>query len=624
MSSIRMIVDHMPGETATSLVSRLAARNGVPTAEKFCQDHRLKLQNVADGELATIHSLAEIAGVDPNRLFASTFRKMETGAFHLGGESLMQNFMSRCALRACPTCLLEDAAASSLKRDAAMYGRAWWQVAFVRTCHVHGQPLVVFGTGRGLLIHDFTASLRQHAASLPALAANTENREATGLEGYVIRRLTGQAGGVPFLDDLRLGTAARFCEVLGGVQLHGRARRVGKLDDEQLRLSGQAGFNIAMGGESAVRSFIAALLDPAAVGRASNGGVPAALGTLHHWLFDNRRSADQDGLRELVREVVAESMPMRPDKACLGEIIEARRLHSVRTAALETGMHPKRLRKALEDAGFIGADQAGRPDNLMTFPADTSAEFLAKLSAAMPLAKVASYINAPRVQAKLLLDAGFLVPIYPRHETGKRILAFTRSDVDGFMSALSDQAELLDAEKEGSLSIPKAAKRVPCGAMEIVRLVFEKRLSWVGRRSDGSGYLSIRVRPDQIRPILFPKIGISIREAATRLELRIEVVQRLVKFGYIKSVDCQGIYYKREKYIVDQNSIIEFRNKYVAFKDLMPDVGRTRFKVRFSLYRRGITPAIPSSKSLMAFILKSDLEGIFLHEKTKKRLNIQG
>lgn len=37
MSPIRLTVDHMPGETATSLVSRLAARNGIPTAGGFAR-----------------------------------------------------------------------------------------------------------------------------------------------------------------------------------------------------------------------------------------------------------------------------------------------------------------------------------------------------------------------------------------------------------------------------------------------------------------------------------------------------------------------------------------------------------------------------------------------------------
>lgn len=573
MSAIRMTVDHMPGETATSLASRLAARNGVPTAEGFCQDHRLRLQDVADGEPATIRGLAEMAGVDANRLLAGTFRKSETGTFRLGNEILMPNWMSRRALRACPTCLLEDAAASPLKPDVAMYGRAWWQVAFVRTCHVHGRPLAVLRTGHGVAIHDFAAGVRQRASDMVRLAAEAEPREATDLEGYLVRRLSGQAGGVPLLDGLPVGLAARFCEILGAVRLHGRARRSGKLDGEGLRTVGHAGFTVAAGGDEEVRSFVAGMLDPGSEGRRANGGAQSALGPLHDWLADNRRSPGQEGLRELVRDVVAANMPLGSEQVYLGEAVGPRRLHSIRSASLETRVHPKRLRKVLHQAGIIGDDHVGRPDNLVTFPADTSAEFLSRLSDTMPLAKVAEYINADRVHAKLLLDAGYLIPVYPRREAGKRILAFNRSDADDFLAWLLDRAEVFENERDGAFSIPRAAKRVPCGAMDIVRLIRDRRLPWVGRRSDRSGYLAIRVRPDQVRPLVFPDIGISVREAATRLDIPIGITRNLMNFGLLRTCDGKGIKYKHETYIVDPSSIDEFKRDFIALSELVPDWG---------------------------------------------------
>lgn len=607
MSPIRLTVDHMPGETATSLLSRLAARNGIPTAGGFCRDHRLRLQDVVDGEPAAIHGLAEMAGVDPNRLFASAFRRSDTGTIRFGTEILMSNWMSRRFLRVCPTCLLEDAAASPLKRDAAMYGRAWWQVAFVRTCHVHAQSLAAFRPVQSL-VHDFAAGVRLHAPDMSRLAAETERREATDLERYLVRRLSGETGGVPFLDRLQLGLAARFCEVLGRVRLHGRTRRSGKLHGEGLRVAGHEGFALAAGGDEAVRSFIESLLDAGDEGRSANGGAQSALGPLHDWLSDNRRSKGQDELRDLVREVVAANLPLSVGSSFLGGVTSSRRLHSIRSASLETGVHPKRLRKVLYEAGFIEAGHERRRDNMVTFSADASANFLAKLVDTMSMAEVADYINAPRVQTKLLVDAGFLVPVYPRQETGKRILAFARADVDRFMASMLDRAEILDGETHGAHSIMRAAKRVPCGAMDIVRLIRERRLPWVGRRSDDAGYISIRVRHDQVRPVIFPEIGISVREAATRLELPIGITRRLLKAGFLEAVDGGEINYAHETYIVDPRSIDNFKRDFIALSELVPGWGPTRLEARSALIKYGIKPATSSYEVGKAYFLRTDIE----------------
>lgn len=216
----------------------------------------------------------------------------------------------------------------------------------------------------------------------------------------------------------------------------------------------------------------------------------------------------------MVRDVVSADMPMKADAVLLGAPIRERHLHSIRTASIETGVHPKRLRKLLHAGGYIGDDHVGRPDNLVTFPADPCAPFLAELSGTKGLTKVAAYINAPRVQAQLLFQAGYLRPVYPRGESSKRLLAFNVKEVDALMSSLMEGAEGIDHEVEGAFSIPRSAKRVPCSAMDIVRLIQDRHVPWVGRCLNEDGYLSIRIKPDQVRPMVFRGIGISVRQAA--------------------------------------------------------------------------------------------------------------
>ncbi len=126
--------------------------------------------------------------------------------------------------------------------------------------------------------------------------------------------------------------------------------------------------------------------------------------------------------------------------------------------------------------------------------------------------------------------------MYPNGGSTKRLLAFNVKEVDALMLSLLDGAEVLDREVEGAFSIPRAAKRVPCGAMDIVSLIQNRRLPWVGRRSDELGYMSIRVRPDQVRPALFPGVGISVDQAARKLKLHYVSARKIIRLGLINEI----------------------------------------------------------------------------------------
>src|SRR3546814_5063239 len=60
-----------------------------------------------------------------------------------------------------------------------------------------------------------------------------------------------------------------------------------------------------------------------------------------------------DPVREVIRQHIIETMPVGPSDHIFSIPVEARRVHSIRSAAQEAGAHPKRLRKLLHAAGYI-------------------------------------------------------------------------------------------------------------------------------------------------------------------------------------------------------------------------------------------------------------------------------
>jgi hypothetical protein len=146
--------------------------------------------------------------------------------------------------------------------------------------------------------------------------------------------------------------------------------------------------------------------------------------------------------------------------------------------------------------------------------------------------------------------------------------------------------------------------------MDIVRLIRDKRLPWVGRLSDKSGYLGIRVRPDQVRPLIFPDIGISVREASKRLGLPVGITRNLQNFGLLRTCDGKCIKYKHEIYTIDPSSIVRFQEDFIPLSELVPAWGPTRLEARSALLQSGVKPATSGYDVGKVYFLRSNLDDV--------------
>jgi hypothetical protein len=101
------------------------------------------------------------------------------------------------------------------------------------------------------------------------------------------------------------------------------------------------GFAIAAEGEPAIRRLLSDLQArcPTADGHA---GAQAMFGALHEWAARTER--DRGPLAAILRRHIVETTPVGPGDVVLGAAVDERRIHSVRTLALATGLDPRRLR----------------------------------------------------------------------------------------------------------------------------------------------------------------------------------------------------------------------------------------------------------------------------------------
>ncbi|QRZ13928.1 TniQ family protein [Paracoccus methylovorus] len=154
MARLPLSVHSIPGETATSLASRLAQVNQVPLRE-FLRDMGIGIHSLIAGERAALTQLAELSGVPVAALRQGTPRTSDGEAWFAGHRFPAASVGGR-EVRGCPDCL-----------EAEPGLRGIWSLPFVTICPEHNRPLVTLWTVQDRLDrHEVTRRLPE--LDLPA------------------------------------------------------------------------------------------------------------------------------------------------------------------------------------------------------------------------------------------------------------------------------------------------------------------------------------------------------------------------------------------------------------------------------------------------------------------------
>ncbi len=157
---------------------------------------------------------------------------------------------------------------------------------------------------------------------------------------------------------------------------------------------------------------------------------------MYEWIAVVGEQPSYRPVRDLVRHCIIETVPIGLPTELFGTALEERRIHFVRIASLEIGMHAMGLRKALEAAGIIGVDQSKLQDHRVLFDAQKAQPILKKLNGAISLKEAEAYTNAGRVHTKLLYEHRFIQPVLGDAAKKLKTLLFVPPDLDRFMESL--------------------------------------------------------------------------------------------------------------------------------------------------------------------------------------------
>ncbi|MCC8944188.1 TniQ family protein [Bradyrhizobium sp. Arg62] len=603
MQKLVLTVPAGVGETPTSFAARLAARNFV-SARDLLRDFGLSFQDVVDGDEHTIRRLADLGGAEFECLKRNSIHKVGM-MYSLNGQTITKPGIRRRRVHLCPVCIQDDIAASILAPGLAAYGRSEWAIEAIRTCARHSVALVeVKNDIRSSELHDFTRNIMDRIPDMDRLARNVRRRPASGLETYLLGRIEGRTN-YPWLDRLPFFVAAYTTELFGAVSQFGKGVNLRSLTDDDLYQAGAAGFEITASGAAGIDHFMTKLKsEHVRKNDRSVDGLQATYGKLYVPFAQGLSDAGYDPVREAMAEHILAQFPLGPGDELFGKPVETRRFHSIRTAALAYKMHSKRLRKLVDAEGLIPAPSVKDRDVLLD--AAVADRLFERERNAITAKQAEQYINAPRGLPKALCDAG----IIPRHSVGSAMNnVYLESELDAFLIRLFRKAKKVKSAGPQACDMAAACRRANCSVLEIIRLIIDDQIAWVGRRADAKGLAAILVDSDEIRALTrLPDLcGLIYQDAIRTLHVSGTVMAGLVRAGALKTVVQRHPVKRNPQVVIPLEEIGRFKSMYVSLHQLARERGKYMGTLNRELQEAGVRPTPELDGVGASFFKRSDL-----------------
>jgi GNAT superfamily N-acetyltransferase len=452
MMILRPHLQYDARETSASFMRRLALFHTGLGAGRLVEDLRIERHAFAAGHFDATSLLAAASAIGVDHLLDGTIARFSRHR-EFRGERWSRGFVLPEGARFCPACLLDDGA-DTLEWHGK--GRIVWRLRPILTCQHHCRGLVTIPEreARDELDHRYPIGME-----LRELAAGQVEQTPTALEDLIHSRIAGhETHEGEWLGTQTIEQVAEVCEMIGATVEQGPVFDVTSMTVEAWRRAGATGLCIASKGEPAIRD---ALNGIAALSETSSGkaGPRAIYGRLYEWLAYTTPVVDHGPIRALLREQILDTLAIGQDEVLLGERVDGRRLRSVHSLSEQTGLHRKRLRKILVQAGLVSEESWDHAAHRLVFPARIAEGFCRDLVDAVSLHQLAETLDCTRNQAESLYRVGILKPVIDR-DLGHGIhkLAFAQREIRDFLAFLATlRAATLETPETASLTI--ATKR---------------------------------------------------------------------------------------------------------------------------------------------------------------------
>lgn len=563
-----------PGEVAIGYASRLAALNGydLPT---LMRGTGVDVRRLHVGDEAAVRHVAALGALDPaetDGLVRTTPRRNGPSDSRIGSERLARRSLLTGFVRFCPHCIAGDICdgPGDVTPTALTWLRVEWMVEQIHSCHVHAIQLVETDLVAGFPLVDFSSAIATEVLPrLERLRVEAVPSKPSDFEKWVLRRLSGIMNPDDWLDRMPLYAAVDICEALGIETVDKEAHPYECLDPAERAAVSLAGFRVAQGAEPGIERFLDGLVSRA--NQAGYVGSNKVYGQI--WRSVGRNSDPAfDPFRDIVRRHALDNVPFAAGTVVLGQVLEARRLHTMSSAARESRVCNQTLRGMFARPGVAPALPASERTRLMIGAAEFE-ERLREFGVALPVAAVVASTGIIHRHLLELIVQGVIPVLFGSRDVANARHRIARADLESFIGRLGEGAVPVEQPTRLQVNLGHACLVASTNIVELVSLVLAGRLTWKGRLGGGARYTDLLVdagevlnvlRQDRPPPTHMTKfdVGAEMRGMSHQL------VGRMIRAGHLKVEKAFCPRVRRRIPLITRESFETFRGRYVTLTEL--------------------------------------------------------
>ncbi|MFG6584519.1 TniQ family protein [Sulfitobacter sp. 1A12779] len=607
-----------PRETIVSFLSRLSASKSA-NAKDFAYDMGGSFKRVLnlDAEmLSLLCRWGELSTADLNELLSWTGEGVGNARMRFRGEIFVSRALRSPVIRGCPACLREDVQTCNSSPFEVMAMRGDWLLREVAVCIKHEHLLVPLWradkvTDRddiGMRLTETLDQILQGRFDRPKVKASPYDMWLNG-------RLEDGSDST-WLADHSLYAASTFCRLLGAAILDLTIADISN-DTDNLRAAQAKGFEIAKRGPAQIRAALDTLVDRAT---GVQDRPKKAFGQLFVKLSQDYLVEDDFAVfRQLLRDCVLANWPIGSGETLLGELVPKRLLHSLQTAAKESGVGSKILDQFLTEAGAFECNDQRAPSKKI-FDAMRYAALLEEIPTLVGPIEMQTAMGATRAEFIALERDEILAP---RTQVPTVRSPWSLPDGRALVEELQSFAKSGVADNLHWESIQQSSKRTGKAVGKIIseirggkiRVRLKKNVLgyhgiWIHKSDAGSsrkskldmsGEFTASVR-DTISAYAFAR-SIGLRNRGQFSEFLEE--------GHSPAIRIQNPSNRRCHLRLTEDNIASFHNKYMTLNTMQAELGLHRNTISTRLKAMDVLQFTSGGKSFGAIWLRHEVTSLF-------------
>lgn len=551
-------VDMQPGETATSLGSRMPAINGLTGMRTLCRDFGITYVDLCNGLPDAVIRVAELAGADPELLLLHTPRLIEPGWHQLRREQLKFTALLPNGGQICPVCIAEDECRDP---QCGPYQRDIWQIAALRHCRKHGVAYErpKFGC-RASDAYDFLRALKTWS---PTGIVHV-GADHTELEDYLLQRL--QLGpGDRWIDRQAFHVVWQFAEALGTLLTRGPKAKAVEQPVPALIRAGCVGFQIMRAGPETIRKVFADLRDEAGQNRDAYGKI---YGAVLSCLLDRREDPDFDELRHLLRSFILDNFLIPAGTLILGEPCNDARVFTSLTASKHFDVPLSLLTRQMRHEGLLRTSQRNeKSDPSLLLSRHRMEAIVVQVQKLSSISVTRAVLGADHHVMDRLCAAGLLMPHFG-NDGGMPM--YHHGEVMRFLARLLHAVMSVRKPSRYWKPITSAAVRSHCSTVWIIQKVLDGKLKLSARLPNPFQLCEFLVPMNAVKVLLQgePESLASATEAANWLAVDVRTIHALAIDGYLpfQLAACGSV--KKPSRMFRTSDLETFAHDYIALRAL--------------------------------------------------------